>query len=62
MKQRPIGLPKSRHEGRLGGQPVLKGTSFHPDGDLFNNSHLTVLHHSTILSVSVDQLMNSWMR
>jgi hypothetical protein len=43
MKQRPIGLPLSHHEGRLDGKPVLAGTQVCAIGDQTNQAHLMVL-------------------
>ena len=49
MKQRPIGLPLSRHEGRLKGKPVLAGTQMAAPGELAEKAHLTVLLNSPVL-------------
>ena len=50
MKQRPIGLPLSRHEGRLKGKPVLAGTQMAPPRELAEKAHLTVLLNSPVFS------------
>ena len=55
MKQQPIGVPLSRHEGRLAGHLVLKGTQFHPTCVMMDQAHLTVLHHTTLLSAYEDE-------
>ena len=40
----PIGLPKSRYEGRLGGKGTLgKKTYISQGDDSFNKAHYTVL-------------------
>ena len=59
MKQRPIRLPLSRHEGRLKGKPVLAGTQMAAPGELAEKAHLTVL-----LSIQFSKLMmkNTWQR
>ena len=49
MKQQPIGLPLSRHEGRLKGKPVLAGTQMAAPRELAEKAHLTVLLNSPIL-------------
>ena len=55
MKQQPIGVPLSRHEGRLGGYPVLKGTLIHPSSVMMDHTHLTVWHHTTLLYAYEDE-------
>ena len=49
MKQRPIGLPLSRHEGRLKGKPVLASTQMAAPGELAEKAHLMVLLNSPVL-------------
>ena len=49
MKQRPIGLPLSRHERRLKGKLVLAGTQMAAPGELAEKAHLTVLLNSPVL-------------
>ena len=48
MKQRPIGLPLSRHKGRLKGKSVLAGTQMDAPGELAEKAHLTVLLNGPI--------------
>ena len=55
MKQRPIGLPLSRHEGRLKGKPVLAGTQMAAPGELAEKAHLTVLLNSPVLSAYAEE-------
>ena len=49
MKQRPIGLPLPRHEGRLKGKSVLTGTQMAAPGELAEKAHLMVLLNSPVL-------------
>ena len=49
MKQIPIGLPLSCHEGRLEGKPVLAGMQMAALGELAEKAHLTVLLNNPIL-------------
>jgi hypothetical protein len=49
MKQRPIGLPLSRHEGRMSSKPVLAGVPHAAPEDETNQAHLTVLLNSPVL-------------
>ena len=55
MKQQPIGVPLSWHEGRLAGYPVLKGASCHSSSSMVDQAHLTVLHHTSRLSAYEDE-------
>ena len=48
MKQRPIGLPLSRHEGRLKGKPVLAGTQMAAPRELAEKAHLMVLLNNPV--------------
>jgi hypothetical protein len=46
--QNPIGVPRSRHEGRLSGVGTMGKRSVTPDADGFEKAHFTViqqLHH-----------------
>jgi hypothetical protein len=46
----PIGVPKSRHEGRLSGKGTLgKKTYIGMGDDYFNKAHYTVLQNSTLV-------------
>ena len=49
MKQRHIGLPLSRNEGRLKGKLVLAGTQMAAPRELAEKAHLTVLLNSPVL-------------
>ena len=49
MKQRPIGLPLSRHGGRLKGKPVLASTEMAAPRELAEKAHLTVLLNNPVL-------------
>ena len=49
MDLKPIGLPTSRHEGRLHGKGTVGQKSFRTnDRALFTQAHFTVLHHSVV--------------
>jgi hypothetical protein len=39
----PIGVPKSRHEGRVTGKGVIGKKAITPDPDLFHHTHFHVL-------------------
>jgi hypothetical protein len=41
--QNPIGLPRSRHEGRLLGVGTMGKRSVTPDADAFQKAHFTVI-------------------
>jgi hypothetical protein len=41
--QNPIGLPRSRHEGRLSSVGIMGKRSVTPDADAFKKAHLTVI-------------------
>ena len=43
----PIGIPKSRHEGRLEGQGTLGNKMINPSAELCERAHLFVLQHMT---------------
>ena len=46
----PIGLPESRHEGRLSGKGTLgKKTYINTGDDYFNKTHYTVLQNSSVV-------------
>ena len=49
MKQRPIGLPLSHHEGRLKGKPVLAGMQMAAPGELAEKAHLMVLLNNPVI-------------
>ena len=50
MDLKPIGLPVSRHEGRLQGKWTLRQKSFRAnDRALFTQAHFTVFDHSVIV-------------
>ena len=49
MKQKHIGLPLSRHEGRLKGKLVLAGMQMAAPGELAEKAHLTVLLNNLVL-------------
>ena len=46
MQQQPIGVPLSKHEGRLAGEGSAS-VGHHPPRDLIDKAHFTVLHHTT---------------
>jgi hypothetical protein len=55
MKQRPMGLPLSRHEGRLAGKPVLAGAPHAAPRDETDQAHLTVLLNSPVLDAYAEE-------
>lgn len=55
MKQRPIGLPLSNHEGRLKGKLVLVGTQMATPEELAEKAHLTVLLNIPVLSAYAEE-------
>jgi hypothetical protein len=55
MKQRPIGLPLSHHEGRLAGKPVLAGAPHTAHGDETDKAHLMVLLNSPVLNAYAEE-------
>ena len=47
----PIGIPESRHEGRLSEKGTLgKKTYIGTDDDYFNKAHYTVLQNSSLVT------------
>src|SRR5688572_10620242 len=51
-----IGVPTSRHEGRLWGMGTLgRKVCLSNDADLFNKAHYAVLQQSTFVSPYIDQ-------
>ena len=55
----PIGLPKSRYEGRLGGNGTLvKKTYISQGDDSFNKAHYTVLQNSTLVEPYIEEHMD----
>jgi hypothetical protein len=56
---KPIGIPESRHEGRLGGKGTLeKKTTYSMDGHSFTQAHYTVLHNSTLVAPYIEEHKN----
>jgi hypothetical protein len=56
---KPIGVPESRHEGRLGGKGTLgKKTIYYMDGHSFTQEHYTVLHNSTLVAPYIEEHKN----
>jgi hypothetical protein len=56
---KPIGVPESRHEGRLGGKGTLgKKTTYSMDGHSFTQAHYTVLHNSTLVAPYIEEHKN----
>ena len=52
----PIGVPQSRHEGRLRGKGMLgKKATLCPDWDSFNQAHYTVLHNSSLVAPYIEE-------
>jgi hypothetical protein len=51
-----IGVPVSRHEGRLQGKGTIgRKACFSNDIDLFNKAHLAVLHQSTLVTPYIEE-------
>jgi hypothetical protein len=51
----PIGVPKSRHEGRLTGKGTIGKKAITPDPHLFCCNHFHVLQQMSILSEYLDE-------
>jgi len=51
----PIGIPKSRHEGRLAGVGILGEKTFNPNPDAFRQAHFLVLQHTSEVSPYIDE-------
>jgi hypothetical protein len=52
MKQRPIGLPLSQHEGRLAGKPVLAGALHAAPEDVTIDAHMAAVNRRFVLVLS----------
>jgi hypothetical protein len=53
---KPIGVPESRHEGRLGGKDTLgKKTTYSMDRHSFTQANYTVLHNSTLVAPYIEE-------
>jgi len=51
----PIGIPESRHEGRLSGKGTLgKKTYIGTESDYFNKAHYTVLQNSLLVDLYIE--------
>jgi hypothetical protein len=48
--QNPIGVPLSRHEGRLSGVGTMGKRSDTPDADAFQKAHFTVIQQLHIIT------------
>jgi hypothetical protein len=56
---KPIGVPESRHERRLGGKGTLgKKTTYSMDEHSFNQAHYTALHNSTLVAPYIEEHKN----
>ncbi|XP_021728353.1 uncharacterized protein LOC110695429, partial [Chenopodium quinoa] len=55
----PIGLPTSRHEGRLDGHGTLGSKRISPTHDQFLQAHLFVLHHVAEVHPYLEEHMDS---
>ena len=56
---KPIGVPQSRHEGRLRGKGTLgKKATICMDGHSFSQAHYTVLHNSSLLAPYIEEHKN----
>ena len=53
---RPIGVPESRHEGRLRGKGTLgRKAIITVDNNLFRKAHFTVLQHSSLVAPYIEE-------
>ena len=53
---RPIGVPESRHEGRLRGKGTLgRKAIMTVDNNLFRKAHFTVLQHSSLVAPYIEE-------
>nr|ABA97662.1 transposon protein, putative, CACTA, En/Spm sub-class [Oryza sativa Japonica Group] len=53
---RPIGVPESRHEGRLRGEGTLgRKAIMTVDNNLFRKAHFTVLQHSSLVAPYIEE-------
>ena len=56
---KPIGVPQSRHEGRLRGKGTLgKKATTCMDGHSFTQAHYTVLHNSSLVAPYIEEHKN----
>jgi len=56
---KPIGVPQSRHEGRLSGKGTLgKKAMISMDGHSFTQAHYTVLQNSTLVAPYIEEHKN----
>ena len=53
--QNPIGVPHSRHEGRLVGVGILGKKSITPGQDSFNKAHFIVLQQTDVVTPYVNE-------
>jgi hypothetical protein len=51
----PIGIYKSRHEGRLAGIGTLRKKTLNPDREDFRRAHFLVLEHTTEVGPYIDE-------
>ena len=51
----PIGISKSRHEGRLAGIGILGEKTFTPDMNSCRQAHFLVLQHTVEVSPYIDE-------
>ena len=51
----PIGIPKSRHEGRLAGRGILGEKTFIPELDAYEQAHFLVWQHTEEVSIYIDE-------
>uniref|UniRef100_J3NCM6 Ubiquitin-like protease family profile domain-containing protein n=1 Tax=Oryza brachyantha TaxID=4533 RepID=J3NCM6_ORYBR len=51
----PIGIPKSRHEGRLAGTGTIREKTLNPDKNALRQAHFLVPQHTTDVSPYIDE-------
>lgn len=51
----PIGISKSRHEGRLAGTGTLGQKTFNPDPNAYKQAHFLVLQHTAEAHTYIDE-------
>jgi hypothetical protein len=53
--QNPIGVPRSRHEGRLSGFGTMGKRSVTPDADAFEKAHFTVIQQLHLITLFANE-------
>jgi hypothetical protein len=53
--QNPIGVPRSRHEGRLSGAGTMGKRSVTPDADVFKKAHFIVIQQLPLITAFANE-------